>query len=174
MSLIVETGNHEPGANSYCSVQHADVYHALYGNSDWAGDTASKELALIVACQSLDLLYGPKFLSAPLEENDSLLWPRYPYYDKNGKVRNTGVPKEVLDAQAELALMYMAGVDVFPEGSVRGAVASESVTVGDISTSTTYTATGKKEVATYDGFRKIDLLLWPVLKGRVGLTFLSR
>lgn len=172
--MITETGNKEAGANSYCTAAFADQYHALYGDTGWAGDPAVKEKALLAACQSLDLLYGPKFASRPLEGVQSLLWPRYPFADRNGLTRVGGVPVELQRAQAELALMHLTGADLFPEGNTQGAVVSESVQVGEIATSTTYGKAGKPDTAAYEGFRKIDLLLWPLLKGRQSTTFMSR
>lgn len=172
--MIVETGNKVAGANSYCTLAFADQYHATYGNSDWTGSNAAKEAALMLASQSLDLLYGPKYLSSPLEGAQTLLWPRYPFTDKNGLARTAGIPIELQRAQAELALKALQGADLFPEGNAQGAVISESVSVGEISTSTTYRGAGKPEAAAFEGFRKIDLLLWPLLKGRRGSTFMAR
>lgn len=165
--MIVETGLQEVGANSYIDVAFADSYHATYGNDSWTGTTEEKEKALVIACQSLDLLYGPKFLSNRLEGNQSLLFPRYPFTDRNGNARiKQEVPIEVKKAQAELALMFINGTDLFPEGNDAGRIESETVKVGDISTSTSYTNTQKNEAASYEGFRKIDLLLWNITKGR--------
>jgi hypothetical protein len=175
MALIIETGNKQAGANSYVTVEFADAYHSTYGNTDWAGDTTLKEQALIVACQSLELLYGPKYASSRQEGVQSLLWPRYSFYDRNGNTRIAeAIPAELKNAQAELALMYLNGAGLFPEGNTTASIAQEQVSVGDISTSTTYNKAGKQEQATYEGFRKIDLLLWPILKGRQSITFMSR
>ena len=164
--IIVETGLKVTGANSYIDVAFADEYHFLYANDSWTGENADKEKALIVAAQSIDLLYGPKYLSSRLEGNQSMLWPRYPFCDRFGNMRSVQeVPIEIKRAQAELALMYMNGIDLFPEGNNTIRVESESVKVGDISTTTSYSKGGKTDAATYEGFRKVDLLLWVVTKG---------
>jgi len=165
--MIVETGLKQAGANSYVDVTFADAYHEMYGNDSWIGETADKEKALVIACQSLDLLYGPKYLSNRLEGIQSLLWPRYPFNDRNGNARIVQeVPIEVKRAQAELALMYINGADMFPEGNDAGRIESEAVKIGDISTTTSYNKTVKAEAAAFEGYRKIDLLLWNVTKGR--------
>lgn len=173
--MIVETGLKEPGANSYIDIAFADNYHLTYGNDTWVGTDEEKAKALISACQSLDLLYGPKYLSNRLEGNQDLLWPRYPFVDRNGNSRiKQEVPIEVKKAQAEIALMYLNGTDLFPEGNDAGRVESESIKVGDIQTTTTYSKTTKPDLATYEGFRKIDLLLWNVTKGRQTSFRMSR
>jgi hypothetical protein len=176
MALIIETGSKVAGANSYVDVTFADTYHTTFGNADWTGaDNSSKEQALIIACQSLELLYGPKYISTQLPGTQVLLWPRYPFYDRNGNVRlSAAIPVELKNAQAELALMSLLGSAMFPEGNVALVVDSESVKVGDIATSTTYSKTAKVDVATYEGFRKIDLLLWTLLKGTQRSLFLVR
>lgn len=165
--IIVETGLKQQDANSYIDIEYADRYHLMYGHEDWSGELSEKEIAIITACQSLDLLYGPKFLSNRLEGNQSLLWPRYPFNDHNGNTRlNQEVPIEIKRAQAELALMYLNGVDLFPEGNSAIPIESESMKAGDISISTSYGKSDKPDTAPYEGFRKIDLLLWNVTKGR--------
>jgi hypothetical protein len=174
MALIVETGGGLATANSYCDVAYADAYHTGIANADWAGDTTTKEQALIVACQSLDLLYGPRFVSAREEGEQALLWPRYPFIDRNGNTRTTGIPVELKKAQAELALMYLLGANLFPEGNSVLDVQSETVKVGEISTSTTYVNSGRTEMATFDGFRKVELILWPLMKGRQSIVRFSR
>jgi len=173
--MIVETGLKETDANSYVSVDFADQYHAALGNADWTGTVADKEKALIIACQSLDLLYGPKYMSYRLDGIQSLLWPRYPYIDRNSNIRNKQeVPIEVKRAQAELALMYMNGADLFPEGNDTFRIGSETTKVGDIETSTTYLPGKTTDAAAYVGFRKIDLLLWNVTKARQNSIRLAR
>lgn len=173
--LVVENGSGINNANSYCDVQFADDYLASIGNTDWSGDQAAKEQALIVACQSLELLYGSRYLSYRLEGNQALLWPRYPFTDRNMNIRHSErIPVELKKAQAEVAVLYMNGVDVFPEGNADGSIVSESASVGAISSTTTYKGAGKPEVATYRGFRKIDLLLRPIIKGKLTNVSLGR
>ncbi len=172
--LIVENGSKVTNANSYCDVEFADQYLASIGNTDWSGEQAVKEQALIVACQSLELLYGSRYLSHRLEGEQSLLWPRYPFIDQNMNTRDDDrIPVELKKAQAEIAVMYLNGADVFPEGNADGMIVSESAGVGAISSSTTYKG-GKPDVATYKGFRKIDLLLWPIIKGKLRNVRLGR
>lgn len=175
MALIVENGTQVPQANTYIDIAFADQYHATYGNEDWAGGDTDKERALVVAAQALDLLYGSKYVSFPLASTQALLWPRYPFTDTWGNTRLSSViPVELKRAQAEIALMYMTGVNVFPEGNTKSSIASESVAVGDITTSTTYKNGERPEQATYEGFRKVDLLLTPIVKRRSSVVFLSR
>lgn len=163
MALIVETGTGVVDANSYITVAEATAYHTLYGNTDWAGDDATLEQALIVSCLALDLLYGPKYVSQRLTNTQPLLFPRYAFTDNTGQTHTSNViPKRLKDAQAELALLYIQGVDVFPEENQTTGITQESIKLGDIQTSTTYSKAPQK--ATFDGFRKIDITLYPLLK----------
>ena len=173
MTIIVETGANVTNANSYTSVADADAYHLLYANTDWAGDNDTKEQALVMACRSVDLLYGPYYNSAPLEGVQSLLWPRYAFYDKYAKSRaQSTIPVELKQAQAEIALMYMNGVNIFPMANTQSDVAEESVQIGDIKTQTKYRKPTEQE--RFESFRKIDLILTPILKLTSNSVSMSR
>ncbi len=163
--IIVEDGTNVPSANSYVSLTDANAYHTLYGNSDWTGTDADKELAIINACKSMEMLYGPKYKSAPLTDTQSLLFPRYAFYDNTMRLVNQStIPQSLKDAQCEIALLYLQGINIYPDVSSVNCVVSESVTVGEISTSTQY----NKPVQTsqYEGFRKVDLAISAIIAKR--------
>lgn len=175
VSLIVEDGSGLPNANSYCSLEFADTYQASIGNANWAGDDDSKTLALIQATESLDLLYGPKYKSIKIEFNNSaLLWPRYAFYDKNWVlyVQNS-IPVCLQKATATLAEYILNGsVDQYPLINNDHNIKSTSVKIGDIATATVYNR--PIEQPEFDGYRKIDLLLYPIISGKVGSINLKR
>ena len=162
MSVIVEDGTQVANANSYLSVADADTYHTLYGHDDWAGTDADKGTALINATQSIELLYGQRYLSAPENSSQSLLFPRFTFVVNHIQLINTGtIPTQLKNAVAEVALMYLNGSDVFPTPNIAQALRSRTTTVGQISKSETYM--GIPPVESFSGFNKIDLLLAPIL-----------
>ena len=164
MTFIVEDGTGIANANSYISVTDADAYHALFDNTDWSGETADKEQALILATKSLDLLYGPRFLSYKRHTNNVLQFPRYVFYDNNMQVVDTyTIPFCVKDAVCEIALLVQQGVDIYPLPNLNNNVKLERTKIGDLEIEKQYTGTmGNTE--SFASFRKIDLQLWPVLK----------
>ena len=106
MALIVTPG--ASNANSYATLIEADAYHdTRLHNAEWtaAGD-ATKEAALIWATRELDAnfcWYGRK-----ATEEQSLDWPRYGMYDKDGySIDSDIVPDQVKNAEAELAFMLI-------------------------------------------------------------------
>ena len=174
MALIVETGLIVANANSYISLSDAATYHTLYGNLDWVATDADLEQALINACMSMELLYGPRYLSEKVYySTQSLLFPRMYFYDNNFTLvpLNT-IPPKLKQAQAELALMSLNGVNLFPEENPEAGIMSQSVKVTDFSKSTTYLKPQLKEE--YVGFRKIDLILAALLKSKTQNLTLKR
>ena len=181
MALILEDGTQPAGANSYVDLDYADAYFASLGNTAWpapvvpadpqaptqdetdaeAARAAQCELALIQAARSLDLLYGPTYASTPLTNTQSLLWPRYQFYDRN-KLLVTGIPKSLKQAQCEVALKAYNGEDITPTITEGQFIKSKSVSIDVISESVQYTQPVSQEKFT--GFQNIDRILWPVLK----------
>ena len=151
----------------------AAAYHTLYGNTDWDGDDATLDNAMLTAMRSLELLYGPRLVGYRLSATQDLSFPRYMFTDHLGKLHTqSSIPSRIKEAQFELALMHLMGTDLFPEENQSTGIAQESVKVGDIQTSTTYTKQAKK--STFDGFRKIDITLYPLLKVNGPILAFSR
>lgn len=161
MPLIIENGTNVANANSYADIEFADAYHTAQGNLDWAGTTEDLERALQIACRSLELLYGPSYKSLLLYPNQPLLYPRRVFTDNNRRIIEAGnIPTCLKEAQCEIALMYLLGVDVFPTAS-DAAIRAATLSVGEVSESTTYYKPVEKE--RFPGFRKVDLILAPIL-----------
>lgn len=163
--LIVETGVGVPYANSYVTTAEADAYFELMGNLDWDGEDADKEQALILSTQAIDLLYAEKFLSwKKFNSQSPLLFPRLWFYDNNYQiVEENAIPEALKRATYEVALMSLMGADILPQVNTDGNVANTSIKVGDLEISNSYR--GKRgEVESFAGFRKIDLILQPLLK----------
>ena len=175
MSLILETCVGTPNANSYVSLEEADSYHTLYNNLDWAGTDSELEQALILATQSVDLLYGPKYLSwKKIESLGPLLFPRLWFYDNNYQiVTQNQIPTALKNAVCEIALLSLTGVDIFPQANTDANVKMGRVKVGDIEIENQYVGS-KGEVESFANFRKIDLILQPLLKTKQAKVFIVR
>jgi hypothetical protein len=169
VTLVVEDGTGLANANSYVSLVEADTYFTNQGTAGaaWAAPDALKNEYLANACTALDAVFGRNYISY-LRASDttiqSLLWPRENVWDRhNRRIPAGGIPQEVKDAQCELALLLQSGVDLFPEGNPNNNLLSESVAIGEISQSYTLQRQAAEQ-ATYEGFRKVELILWPILK----------
>tara|TARA_Y100000310_G_scaffold344961_1_gene460802 strand:+ start:2551 stop:3063 length:513 start_codon:yes stop_codon:yes gene_type:complete len=164
MALIVEDGSGLATAQSYLSVADADTYHTAHSASTtWSGAAeADKEKALRLATQYLDALYGTRWVGSRWSLAQALDWPRsyvvlYDIYT----ISTSTIPQDLKDACAELALKQIADTDLIPDLTNPGSVASESVSAGSVSTSTTYVGGGKSQLKRY---RLADNLLRQILK----------
>ena len=113
------------GENSYLSVADADTYWSDRNNSTWsAASDAEKEAALLEATQYLDKAYRWRG-EHPGSSTQLLAWPRNNVVDEQGRTR-TGIPQEIKDATAELALEALGG-RLVPVQDHGGAVKSQTV-----------------------------------------------
>lgn len=133
MTLIVETGTGSTEANAFWDVASVDAYHVTRGNSQWTGDNALKEAAIIRASAFLTVSYqwqGYKLKGRP----QALAWPRYGAVDREGwAVSPDEVPIEIKYATAEVALREL----ISPGSTSPDFVASEQVKrekVGELET----------------------------------------
>lgn len=97
MAFLAEDGSGVPGANSLTSVEKADEYHALRGNTAWA--SMSEELRkqkLVVATDYVVDVFGGALAGKPATLTQGLPFPR---------LGSMFVPEKVQDAVAELALI---------------------------------------------------------------------
>ena len=64
------------------------------------------------------------------DSTQAMLWPREIFWDRNGRRNEYGsLPKELKDAQCEMALLLQQGVDLFPEATADDVVADKVATV---------------------------------------------
>ena len=179
MSLIIlETGAKVPYANCYISVAEADTYHTTYGNTDWtdlpasAENTTLKEQALIQATQSIELLYGQKYLSFPQTiyqpgttlDQYTLLFPRFLLIiNRIQLVQALTIPYQLRRAVAEVALMKIQGADIFPLPNTDNWLTSKDLSIsGGPSKKVQWSKNPFTEM--HAGFNKIELLLKPLLR----------
>lgn len=136
----------------------ADTYHSLHGDpSTWsASSTDNKEAALRIATQYLGIRYGLRWNGRRINQTMSLEWPRYGVTSRDGwDVSSTAVPVGVRDATAYVALKVREGDTLVPDVDAGANSLSESVTVGPISVSSSYTG----EVTTAPAYPMVDMML---------------
>lgn len=170
ITLVVEDGTIVAGANSYISQADADTYLTnWYGASAWSDAVKAVDgtasAALYYGCYAMERLFGRKYLSiCPPGSAQSLLWPRYTFVDNTFRLLgNATIPQCLKDAQCELAMMYLNGVSLFPNESDFRLLKSSQADLGELKTNNTYWQI-PKDVEHYDGFRKVELILYPILK----------
>lgn len=166
--ITVEDGTGVATANSYVTLAEADTYFlTTTANLGWAGTDDFKEHNLINACFALDATYGQRYLSYLNDETtQALLWPREDVYDLNGRrIYNGVIPTALKNAQMEMALLLQNGTDLYPAGNKLDNITSESVQVGEISQSFTYQRKPQDQ-AQYEGFRKVEQILRPILSSK--------
>ncbi len=176
MAFTVEDGSGMSNANAYATVGEVDAYISDYARDEntWVTATnTAKQGYIKEATQSLDLLWGDRFIGVKNDVNQSLLFPRYGAYDRDGyAVASDAVPSLIKQATAELAYKhaFIGGTDktagdtskIIADIDGGGLIAEESVAVGSIKTTTKYEG-GKRE---QKWFRKVDLLLRSLLRPR--------
>lgn len=139
--VVEDPGTGDPLSNSYCTLDYATAYHASYGNpSAWseaeAGDLSA---ALISATEAIDLRYADRWMGFQYTSEQALAWPRFGVFDRAGNViEPTVIPDALKRACAVGALMIVEGNSLVPETRTTADIASESRTIGPMSTSKTY------------------------------------
>jgi hypothetical protein len=124
MTLTVESGAGDAGADAYVSLTYADAYFDARSNTTWAAATDdAKEAAIRYATAYIDTIArykGVKTLST-----QALEFPRTDLVDWSGYTI-TGLPTRVQQATCELALRALSE-DLYVDLDRGGAIAAESV-----------------------------------------------
>ena len=165
ITLLVEDGTRITGANSYVNVTDAITYNTNWNNTAFtSATTLAQTTALYQAAYAMDILYGRRYISiVPPASKQGLLWPRYAILGNDFKIiAMNQVPQCVIDAQCELANMVISGMSLFPNESDNRIYKNMQVDLGDIKQNKTYWSK-PTDVEHYDGFRKVELILSPVL-----------
>ena len=163
-TFVVENGSGLSNANSYVSVADATQYHENHGTpTAWTNaSTAAKEDALRQATQYLDAVYGTVWDGTRINETMALDWPRYGAVDSDGFwLVATAVPQQVKDACAYLALKQIGGDTLLPDDAAASNVEAESLTLGALSISTSYS--GQKNTAKY--YKLVEKLIGSLTTG---------
>lgn len=144
--FVPEDGTGLDDANSYCTVEFADDYHARYsGPTEWSNlSIAEKENALAEATRAADERYGLRWPGGyVLLATQALQWPRAFVYDPRGDAME-GVPLALQRWTARAALEIVNGNELFPTSGTAasgGEIQSQTVTLpGGLSKSVTYSS----------------------------------
>ena len=146
-ALVVETGSGLATANSYATLAEATTYFdARSKPSAWVAATwQQKEQSLRIATAYLDSVYGTQWVGMRLSGAQALDWPRSDAYDMAGEIIDLAVPQRLKSACAEIAARYLADpAQLLPDTEAgQDGVASETVSVGPISISSSYEGSKK-------------------------------
>jgi hypothetical protein len=106
--LVVEDGTGLFDANTYIDLDEATEYHRLRGNDLWAdADVSDQCVALIRATQYIDERWVFKSIIFDDTDPQSLQFPRFELYDRNGTDVSETVPVEISNATCEYALQVL-------------------------------------------------------------------
>ena len=126
ITLVLEDGTgSNPAANSYISEAFMSDYADLQGSTAWCDNTSLQTLALVQASQFLDLRYSGRFCGELVDADQGLLFPRLV------NETNTGIPKQLKNAVAALALQFLTEGALDLNANSDSAISSESVSVGN-------------------------------------------
>lgn len=160
MALIVAPA---AGAESLCSVAHADAYHAARGAAAWAALTPdAKEQALRRATDHMGA-YSGRWKGVRLSSAQALDWPRAGVVVDGYELPWETIPAAIANACAVLALKASTA-ELAPDLGPQ----KQSVSVGPIST--TY-ASGARQTLK---FQAVDNMLAPYLGGGANNVMLVR
>lgn len=167
MALTVEDGTGLADADSYLSVAAADTYHTARGNTAWTSIAASpattKEQYLRKATDYIDNTWFGKWPGLRLVTTQSLSWPRSGVeidsidYDTLDAPAN--MPQYLLDATAEVALLYAQGIDPEPALDHGGRIKAITNVVGPLSQRIAYADDAPANTI----YQRIDKLIRPLL-----------
>jgi hypothetical protein len=108
-TFVVEIGEADPDATSYCDVEFADDYTEAntFQSSDWlALDEEDKQRLLVRASRMLDVRF--KWHGQRVDQDSGLKWPRAGVFDEDGFViSDTVIPVILKQATAEFAVYLM-------------------------------------------------------------------
>lgn len=111
--FVVETGDADPNANSYTSLEFADDYISTnaFVSAQWESLTDDeKEKYLVRASKYLDRLV--KWNGTRVDDESGLRWPRSGVYDSDGfEIPDDQIPAVLQEAVCELASLLAAGTD---------------------------------------------------------------
>ena len=147
------------GANSYCDETFFTAYFTDMGIDVSAYSSAQVQAALVAASRYLDSRY--RWVGEKMNRDQTTKWPRWGAADEDGYTISV-VPIPVKQATCEAAYRNLQGVSLLPDPTYNASgtmLASETVKVGPIQESYTYTkAPGSAGIA-LPQFPAIQMLL---------------
>lgn len=109
-TFVVETGEADPDANSYCDVAFADDYVEAnhFASADWlALEEEDKQRLLVRSSKVLDIRF--KWHGQRIDPDSGLKWPRAGVYDEDSFViADDVIPRILKEATVEFACYLMS------------------------------------------------------------------
>lgn len=103
--LIVEDGSGKPDAESYASVEMADLFHSARGAAAWASlSTGDKEVNLRKATDWIGERFGSVWLGRRATAGQALHWPRAGVCVDGVLIAANALPVALIRATCEMAL----------------------------------------------------------------------
>lgn len=138
MKFVVEDGTGKSDATSYVDLEYAKEYFTRKGYTAWNDlTTETQQNELINGTEYADKKFGPKLDGRPLNDKQSLEFPRSGLKDRYGRPI-LGVPDNVKQATCEYAMLSKTG-RLYPQtAQIDENIKRESVKVGPITTTTEY------------------------------------
>jgi hypothetical protein len=164
MALVVENGTGMSNAESYVSVADADAYHVAHtGSTTWAAaSNTAKEIALRRATSYVDEKWADQWKGSRMAFSQALRWPRVGALDLDGLLIPTApIPVRLRNAVAEIAAEIIDGTDPDPTETNEGATTSESISVGPISISESFSGSSSQQPKFTKAARMVADLIEP-------------
>ena len=179
-TYTLEDGSGKSDATAYASLAEVNAYINNYvrNSSTWTSlSDSDKQNYIVEASQSVDLLWGERFVGYRTYEAQALQFPRTAGYDTDGyAIAGDEVPIQVKRATAEMAWRHLNGsgpstttgdsTDIIADTASGKNISEEEVSAGSVSTKTKYN--GEKSIRKY--YRKIELILAPLLEARAQMV----
>lgn len=116
MALVVEDGTGLVTAESYASVAEADARATAVGNTTWGPvTTANKEIHLRKAAEFMTDTFRLSWQGERVRSAQGLDFPRTYVYLEDYPVDSNSVPKDIKNAQIDLAFKLQANVVLVPD-----------------------------------------------------------
>jgi hypothetical protein len=122
MAVTVNATVGTPTSNSYITVAEADTYFESRLNATvWtAASAGNKDIAVVMSTRTLDDWVDWQGNVADIKEQQSLRWPRYDAYYRDGEyVDSDIIPVFLKEITSEMA-MYLLSNDVTAEPDTKG------------------------------------------------------
>lgn len=169
MAFVAEDGTGLTDANSLGTVEAADAYFSDRGNDLWPQGTdepglSSKQQALILATDYIELIFGHRFLGSKLLETQALSWPREGVVIGDVEVPSDAVPQAVQRACFEYAVRALS-TELLPDPVIDEsglAKAATEETVGPITVKYQVIGTAEQRQV-IRAYPKADRLLYQLL-----------
>ncbi len=108
-NFVVETGEADPDANSYTTVEYADDYSEAntFQSAAWLNlEEEDKQRLLVRSSKQLDVRFT--WNGRRVDQDSGLKWPRTGVYDEDGfQIADDVIPRILQDATVEFAMYLM-------------------------------------------------------------------